>query len=175
MQWIGCTDFLSLPSRDGTPPIYVKGRPYFVSKENPSNHLPHLHCSRSRSWEASHSSTCAWACLCRWRAPCEHKHLSSAQALQASSPSLRSWGLRKLRSGHPLPKPREPSPAAGRRATRRPTPSDSTLGSSAQSIILMTNATPKPHPPKRKPLPTRRIRLKGVQWGSFGKPRNARL
>lgn len=84
------------------PPIYVKGRPYFVSKENPSNRLPHLHCSRSRSWEASYSSTCAWACLCRWRAPCEHKHLSSAQALQASSPSLRSWGLRKLRSGHPL-------------------------------------------------------------------------
>ena len=25
------------------------------------------------------------------------------------------------------------------------------------------------------PLPPRRIRLKGVQWGSFGKPRNARL
>ena len=63
------------------PPIYVKGRPYFVSKENHSNRLPHLHCSRSRSWEAGHSSACAWACLCRWRAPCEHKHLSSAQAL----------------------------------------------------------------------------------------------
>lgn len=40
------------------PPIYVKGRPYFVSKENPSNRLPHLHCSRSCSWEASYSSTC---------------------------------------------------------------------------------------------------------------------
>lgn len=35
MQWIGCTDSLSSPSRDGTPPIYVKGRPYFVSKEIP--------------------------------------------------------------------------------------------------------------------------------------------
>ncbi len=100
MDWMYRLSVITITRRH--PPIYVKGRPYFVSKENPSNHLPHLHCSRSRSWEASHSSTCAWACLCRWRAPCEHKHLSSAQALQASSPSLRSWGLRKLRSGHPL-------------------------------------------------------------------------
>lgn len=97
--------------------------------------------------------------------PCEHKHLSSAQALQASSPSLRSWGLRKLRSGHPSPKPREPSPAAGRRATRRPTPSDSTLGSSTQSTVLTTNAIPKPHPPKAEAPPYETYSPKGGTMG----------
>lgn len=71
----------------------------------------------------------------------------------------------KLRFGHPLPKPREPSPAAGRRATRRPTPSDSTLGSSAQSTVPMTNATPKPHPPKAEAPPSETYSPKGGTMG----------
>ncbi len=110
-------------------PIYVKGRPYFVSKENPSNRLPHLHCSRSRSWEASHSSTCAWACLCRWRAPCEHKHYPRRKrcrhprphcALEASA-SSNPGTLYRNRGSHHQPQAVE-RPAVLLRAIRRSAP-----------------------------------------------------
>lgn len=49
--------------------------------------------------------------------------------------------------------------------TRRPTPSDSTLGSSAQSTVLMTNATPKPHPPKAEAPPSETYSPKGSTMG----------
>lgn len=52
MDWMYRLSVITITRRH--PPIYVKGRPYFVSKENPSNRLPRLHCSRSRSWEASY-------------------------------------------------------------------------------------------------------------------------
>ena len=44
MDWMYRLSVITITRRH--PPIYVKGRPYFVSKENHSNRLPHLHCSR---------------------------------------------------------------------------------------------------------------------------------
>ena len=65
----------------------------------------------------------------------------------------------------PFTETADPSPTTGRRATRRPTPSDSTLGSSAQSTVPMTNATPKPHPPKAEAPPSETYSPKGGTMG----------
>lgn len=75
--------------------------------------------------------------------------------------------LHRSRGSHHQPQAVE-RPAVLLRAIRRSAPPLSPPSSRPMQYPSRTL-------PKRKPLPTRRIRLKGVQWGLFGKPRNARL
>lgn len=94
------------------------------------------------------------------------RHPRSHCALEASA-SSDPGTLHRSRGSHHQPRAVE-RPAVLLRAIRRSAPP-----------LSPPSSWPTQHPsltlPKRKPLPPRRIRLKGVQWGSFGKPRNARL
>ena len=174
MQWIGCTDFLPLPSRDGTSPYTSRVAPTSYRKK-----IPRIACRTC----TVHVRVLGRRAILRHA----HGHAYAAGGRRVSTSTILGASVAGILALTALLRPpqaqiRAPfTETAGAITSRRPssdpppTPSDSTLGSSAQSTVPMTNATPKPHPPKAEAPPTRRIRLKGVQWGSFGKPRNARL
>lgn len=175
MQWIGCTDFLSLPSRDGTSPYTSRVAPTSYRKKTTriacrtcTVHvrvlgkraiLRHAH-GHAYAAGGRRVSTSTYPRRKRYRHPRPHCAL---EASASSDPDT----LHRSRGSHHQSQAVD-RPAVLLRAIRRSAPP-----------LSPPSPWPTQHPsrtlPKRKPLPPRRIRLKGVQWGSFGKPRNARL